>query len=148
MIFRFKFLFWAPVHPMKTTHSILLFSLLLSTAISCKKEDLNDSIIGKWTIYEQYNGYLNGGDFKWHEVPGTNKWSIEFDASGNCIEIKSGTFTPCSGSYSLVSNQQLIINSGCNAVPQNLNISIRKDQLLITRQVREGEIIEKYLREK
>ena len=134
--------------PMKTVYSILLASLFTLLFTSCTKESFDEKIVGKWQIQEVYNGYTNGGNFQWTTVPDLNRSVIEFLENGNFNENKASGSYPnsCSGTYTLINENQVQINSTCNSAPYILSVNLSNKELTITHSVREGEIKEKFIR--
>lgn len=126
----------------------VLFYLLLSTLTfsSCKK-DTNNGLLGKWKLIEVYDGYGNGGNFKWNTVSTDNSHTLDFTNNGQYFrkENKNGNNQDCSGTYLLQSDNTLEINSNCNTVTEKMKISeLSSVLLIIDRQVIEGKIRYKY----
>ncbi len=135
---------------MKTTIILQVILLLGLSFTSCKKENFNEKIIGKWQIQEVFNGYSNGGDFRWSTVPSQYKNSLEFNANGGFKEVRATGNLPvqCTGNYSLLSNGDIQVVSDCSSTPYNLSISVSNEVLIINHLVREGEIKEKFIKVK
>lgn len=132
---------------MKTINILQITILLALILISCKKENVSEIIVGKWQIQEVFNGYSNGGDFRWSTVPGQFQSSLEFNASGGFKEVRAGSMPVlCTGSYRLLSNGEIQVLSDCSSTPYNLSVIVSNKVLTITHLVREGEIIEKYIK--
>src|SRR5215217_3424950 len=74
----------------------LLFILFFS---SCKKENIANKLAGKWQIQQVYNGYINGGDFKWSTIRDEYKSSLNLNSDGTFIEDLLNNWSPyqCSG---------------------------------------------------
>ena len=129
---------------MKTVHSILLTSLLALSLSSCTKESFDEKIVGKWQIQEVYNGYANGGNFQWTAVPDQYRSIMEFHDNGTFTE-SSGRYCTA-GTYTVINDDQIQINSNCFVEPFILYVNLSKKELTITHPVREGEVKEKFIR--
>ena len=128
----------------KTYLYIFLFSMLF---FSCKKETTN-TIYGKWMLNETFNGYVNGGDFKWVGVSKENSHTIELAANGGFIRIENanGNYLQCKGTYLLKSDSTLEINTNCNTVPERFKLTESSaDVIILDMRVREGVIRYKYV---
>ncbi len=129
---------------LKTYIYIFLFSILL---FSCEKETSN-TIYGKWILTETFNGYFNGGDFKWIGVSKENSHTIELAANADFIrtENANGNYLQCKGTYLLSSDSTLEINTNCNTVPERFKLTERSTNVIILdMRVREGVIRYKYV---
>jgi hypothetical protein len=129
--------------------SLLIFGtiILFLTTISCKKSVENNGLIGNWKLVEQYNGYVNGGNFQWNSVPSANSHILSFTASGDYqrTETINGTQFNCAGTYLLQADNTLEINSSCNTVTEKAFVSeLTSKVLIIDRSVIEGVIRYKY----
>jgi hypothetical protein len=115
---------------------------------SCKKERMEESIVGRWELQKMYDGYANGGKFEWTIVPLQCRYILEFDHNGGFKQIESVNINPqnCTGKYILQSGPTLHIETSYYLNPQNLNISLSKGSLEITHQAREGVIIERFVK--
>lgn len=127
---------------------------IVSVFISCSREGPEDEIIGSWKILigrwkfiDQYDGYYNGGNFQWNPVPAENQDVYEFTSDNLFFEYLPYGEIRCTGSYLMISNNEVQINSSCYIGPFTLDFSIEKDTMLITHFVTEGQIIEKFLRD-
>ncbi len=123
---------------------IFLFSILF---FSCEKET-NNTIYGKWILTETFNGYFNGGDFKWVGVSKQNSHIIELASNGGFIRIEnaSGNYLQCKGTYLLSSDSTLEINTNCNTVLERFKLTERStDVIILDMRVREGVIRYKYV---
>jgi hypothetical protein len=132
-------------HPMKTKTLLLFSPLLILFICSCNKESLSEKIVGKWQIQERYDGYAMGGTYQWSSIPAQYQYYLEFSANGNFAE-NHWNFGQCDGTYSLVNENKLRINSSCYTTPVNLNITLSDNTLIITYNVIEGQIKEKFLK--
>ena len=122
---------------------LLTFVVLL---ISCKK-DSDNNILGKWKLVEVYDGYVNGGNFRWNNVANENSHTLEFSANGQYLrkENQNGNVQQCVGTYTVDTENLLEINSSCNTVTEKIQITeLTSASLIIDRQVREGKIRYKY----
>jgi hypothetical protein len=133
---------------MKTINILQVTLLIALSFTSCKKENFSERIVGKWQIQEVFNGYSNGGDFRWSTVPSQYQSSLEFNANGGFKEVRATGFLPaqCTGIYRLLSNGEIQVLSDCSATPYNLSISVSNKVLTITHFVREGEVKEKFIK--
>jgi hypothetical protein len=133
---------------MKST--LTLTSLLWLIFSSCSKETVlkNETIIGKWKLTQMYNGYVNGGDFKWkNTMPGFSK-EIEFFATGEFEEQNNlgGSPLVCTGTYHLFPGSILEKNSSCQTAIETLTISEQTSTVLVINyHVIEGVFKEKYV---
>ena len=102
---------------MKVRLLIFYTTLLFLTTISCKKPVQNNGLIGNWKFVERYDGYLNGGNFRWNSVSSANSHILSFTASGNYLrtETINGTQFNCAGTDLLQADNKLEINSSCNS---------------------------------
>ena len=130
--------------PMKTVHSLILTSLIALFLSSCTKESFEEKIVGKWQIQEVYNGYANGGNFQWTAVPDQYRSVMEFHDNGTFAE-SSGRYCT-GGTYTVINDDQIQINSNCFVEPFILYVNLSKKELTITHPVREGEVKEKFIR--
>jgi len=124
--------------------NIFLFSILF---FSCEKET-NNTIYGKWELIEIFNGYVNGGDFKWIGVSKENSHIIELAANGGFIRTQNtnGNNLQCKGTYLLNSDSTLEINTNCNIVPERFKLTeSSKNVIMLDMRVREGVIRFKYV---
>ena len=122
---------------------ILLFISIISPFLfsSCKKDvDLN--ITGKWIIQETFNGFGDGGDFKWHTIPDQYKRVLEFTSDGYYNE---GIGSGCNGIYKVVNNE-IYITSPCGPYSFTFNYGLMPNTVIFTHMVIEGVIKEKYTR--
>lgn len=128
---------------------IAIFSILLLSVISsCKKTETfkNNGIIGKWLLTEVYDGYVNGGHFKWNAVGIENSHTLEFTPEGKFTrqENENGNFQKCSGTYEFLYSK-VVVNTYCEILPDTLNISeLKPTSFIIDRQGIEGTIRYKY----
>ncbi|MDB5193685.1 MAG: hypothetical protein JWQ96_3248 [Segetibacter sp.] len=136
---------------MQTITRILIIVVLLSTA-ACKKSSStkNDGLAGKWRLSETFNGYTNGGDFAWHPVSLDYSEIIEFTSTNQYFKntLSQTSMQNCIGSYQLLPDNVLNINSSCHAATETAQITeLTSTNLILNRQVREGYIHYKYTRE-
>lgn len=112
---------------------ILIVSLILGM-LSCKKENTNPDLIGKWKLIEEY---INPGA-NYHEefVPTTANRTLEFHKDGTvysnhdiCL-FSSDSSSACTGSYSLVDSS---ITAPCCTMkmPGRIYFKIKDQNLLI-----------------
>ncbi|MFC4262650.1 hypothetical protein ACFOWM_07165 [Ferruginibacter yonginensis] len=130
---------------MKTYFLCLL--LFVATFSSCKKDNVNNGIIGKWKLIEVYDGYANGGNFQWNNISNDYSHSLEFSENGQYLrqENINGNNQQCIGTYILQTDNNLEINSNCNTAIEKMKISeLTTTILIIDRQVIEGKIRYKY----
>lgn len=96
---------------------------------------------------ETFNGYFNGGDFKWIGVAKENSHTIELSANGHFIrnENANGNNLQCKGTYLLSSDSTLEINTNCNTVPERFKLTESStDVIILDMHVREGVIRYRY----
>ncbi|MFY0599937.1 MAG: hypothetical protein JXR03_09725 [Cyclobacteriaceae bacterium] len=126
--------------------------LLFLTAIGLlvfrcsSNKDINPKIVGEWKLIETFNGYANGGDFKWTTVPNTYSEIIQLTSNGRYFEnIDSKEVQrQCTGTYRLLPDSVLEITSSCQTYPIQNEIELMQATLIINIQVREGIIRRKY----
>lgn len=95
-----------------------------------------------------FNGYFNGGDFRWSTVPSQYQNTLEFDERGGFKETRPEGCLPaqCLGTYRLLNDGEIQILSSCSATPYNLSMSVSNKVLTITHLVREGEDKEMFIK--
>ncbi len=115
---------------------------------SCKKENFNTNIIGKWKLSEKMDAYVNGGQFTWENVPAEHQMEMQFEANGSYLEKRpnGADFTLCMGSFQVISETKVEISTPCQVQPYSVAVSVNEDILEITHIVREGRIIEKFIK--
>lgn len=133
---------------MKTVHSILLTSLLALFLTSCTKESFDEKIVGKWQRKELYRSSNNGSDFQWTAVPDPDYTDIEFSENGRFSRflISGRCGTSCSGTYLIINNDQIQINSHCYDDPTILAVNLSKKELTIIYHFPDGQVKEKFVR--
>ena len=125
---------------------ILLFPIIF---FSCQKEEIaaNGDLTGRWLLVETYDGYVMGGSFTWHPVDFQHSHYLQFSASGN-YELENNYTDPsplCTGTYQVLPDSTLAINSNCNTTTERGKISLLTNKnLIIDHQVIEGTIRQKY----
>lgn len=135
------------------TFFFLLSSLSILTALSsCKKTNGigNSGIVGKWQLQSVFNGYANGGNFEWNDVPFEYSDILTFTKDG-LYNKKSftGNTVECIGMYHLSASDTLEINSDCNLVAEKIFMSeLTIKFLIIDYRGREGKIRYRYARVK
>lgn len=116
---------------------------------SCS-DDVDDNrepdIVGEWKLVEIYDGYVHGGNFTWTAVPNTYSKIIRFTSDGQYFEdINSeGTQRECTGTYRLLPDNRLEIESSCQTVLVHREMELTHRTLIFNIQVIEGVIKEKY----
>ncbi len=130
---------------MKRLVILILFSLLFS---SCNDdENIKTKIVGEWKLVEVFNGYVHGGDFKWTAVSNTYSDTIRFTANGKYfknIRSEGEEWQRCIGTYKLLPDSILEIESSCQLYPIQHEIELTQETLIFNIQVIEGVIREKY----
>ena len=112
----------------------LFFGFLLLTPFSCRKPIENTrGIIGNWKLVELYDGYTNGGNFRWNAVPAEDAHVLSFSDDGIYLKTSTVNGAPvyCSGTYNLQANNSLEINSTCNTVTERAVVSELTSKILI-----------------
>ncbi len=122
-----------------------LFLVVLS---SCKKTEgiQNQGIVGNWLLTEVYDGYANGGSFKWNNVSLEDSHTLTFTPDGKFTrqENETGNFQKCSGTYEFLYSK-VVVSTFCEILPDTLTISeLKPTSLIIDRQGIEGTIRYKY----
>lgn len=135
----------------KHRHMKFLFVFVISIFIfSCKKtseQPLPGNLNGQWKLTEIFDGYLNGGGFKWSKVSSADSHILTFSADGQFSrkENESGNFIECTGNYEFDSSQ-LEITTDCNTFPETMKVSeLTTKSLIIDRMGIEGVIRFKYI---
>jgi hypothetical protein len=127
---------------MKTVRFILISFFLQILFSSCKKDN-QLSITGKWITQEYYNGYGDGGDFKWHAFDDQYKDTIEFTSDGHYLQ---GTYPgSCNGTYT-VTNHDINYITPCGSNTISFYFEYLPNSLIISHIVREGIIKIKYIK--
>ena len=127
---------------MKAVRLILACFFFPIIFYSCKK-DKELSISGKWIAQEYYNGYVDGGDFKWHLFDDQYKHPIEFTSDGYYID--GSLQGNCNGTYT-ITNHDLKITTPCGTSTSSFYFEYLPNYLIIYYFVREGFIRIKYSR--
>ena len=129
--------------------TILFFAVTMLFAMtSCSKTTgiaPEPQLFGKWQAIEQYNGYVNGGDFQWHAIPVGEL--LEFKMNGDFVKIESSN-APCTGKFSWQQiSKSIELNMSCqvNKVIQKYS-ELNDNTLVLDYQGREGIIRLKYKR--
>jgi hypothetical protein len=130
-------------------NKLLLVFFFTFLFISCKKDEINKplDIYKKWLLVEYYDGYVNGGTFTWSPVSTEASHYLELAANGSYIKHENANkaFQKCTGTFQLLPDNRLEINTNCNASAEIGKISDLTDEnLIIDFQVREGTIRYKY----
>ena len=132
---------------MKSFYTLILMVALTTFVASCKK-DSNNKIVGKWKFVEQFDGYANGGTFRWYAIPTEYSHTLTLSKNGQYIrkENSSGNFEECIGTYVIINSTSLEFITNCNSGTEKTTISeLTATSLIIDRQVFEGKIRYKYL---
>ena len=121
--------------------------------LSCNKKQSmeNNGLVGKWKLIEIYNGYANGGDFSWHIVSIEDSHNLEFTGIGvyKRRENLNGNFQQCLGTYQLLPDNNIEVNTNCYITVEKMIISnLTNQNLIIDRSGIEGVIRYKYNAEK
>ncbi|MBN9350716.1 MAG: hypothetical protein J0H55_08520 [Chitinophagaceae bacterium] len=118
----------------KSFFTVFVLALLSLSIASCKKQKVaeNNGIVGKWLFTELFDGYANGGSFKWNDISFENSHTISFDSAGHFYKHDNSNANPdCSGSYRWDLPGILIINSSCSTVEERWTVSEMTSQMLI-----------------
>lgn len=132
---------------MELKFPLFFATAFLLTIASCKKSIENNGLEGNWKLIEIYDGYANGGNFKWTFISTDNSHILSFSKDGKYLKTEgvSGNYTECKGTYSLQSGNNLEIHSNCNTVTEKAFISELSPKILILdRSGIEGKIRYKY----
>lgn len=136
-----------PAIVMKITGTIFISIVLFLS--SCAKKDgvVNDGLIGKWQLTEVYDGYFNGGGFKWNPIPSEDSHTLQFEVNGEFTQeyFNRGSNQICFGSYTIFPGMKVQINDNCNTVSYIKNVTeLSPSTLIIDMQGIEGTIRFKY----
>lgn len=134
---------------MKTKLCLIAIACVLVSHTACKKEqefEIND-IYRKWRLVETYSGYENGGSHTWHDVLLEDSYSLSFSTNGEYLKRTSSQ--QCKGTFQVLTENVLSVNSDCGGVTTSLKISnLTPNELIIDAQVIEGIVRWKYIAEK
>lgn len=125
---------------------IVYFAIVL---FGCKKENAieNKSLYGRWRLTEVYDEYGSDGPNLWHSVSNEDTHYLEFTEDGQYkkLESSSNQFRQCSGTYQLLHDNKVAVNSSCETEIERMTISeLTNDNLIIDRLGTEGVIRYKY----
>ena len=137
---------------MKKFFNLLVF--LAFTFSFCKEKSSNDEhitnpLVGKWQHTERFDGYVNGGNFRWNSVESDNSHTLEFSRNGQYVRQNGSNSnnSRCVGTYVLRAENKLEITSDCNTVVLTNKISeLSPTVLIIDVQGFEGTIRYKYVK--
>ncbi len=132
---------------MKSRLLVAFFAITLLSVTSCKKPVENNGLVGNWKLTVVYDGYLNGGSFKWNVVTSENSHILSFPANGNYTrkDNVNGNPTPCTGTYLLQNSNDLEISSNCNSsIEKGFVSELTASTFIIDRMGIEGKIRYKY----
>jgi hypothetical protein len=93
------------------------------------------SITGKWKLAEIFQGYHNGGDFKWKK-PAGNSYTYQFSKNGSFEQ--DGVSAACLPATFIQKRSLLIISYSCNKVDTSYIEKLSADTLIIRNKVLEG----------
>lgn len=113
---------------------------------SCRKDTIvkNNGLVGKWKLVQIYSGYVNGGSITWDPVSESNSHILLL--TENSQYKKTGVGWECVGSYQLLPNNNLAVNSNCNTTTEQATITqLSPGSLIIDYSVIEGGIRYRYL---
>ena len=99
------------------------------------KKSAKASIIGKWKLAEIFQGYNNGGDFKWKH-PAGNSYTYQFWENGSFVQ--DGINTACLPATFIQKHSLLIISYKCSKVDTNYIEKLSADTLTLKNKVLEG----------
>lgn len=124
--------------------------MLMVAMQSCTKSNEKcDSLVGKWTLIETFDGYANGGNFRWNRVEPWYSTTIEINADSTLVETTTSAGQPptiCTGTYRLHDNN-LTMFTNCNTSPLPYKISSHQcNEIILDSRVIEGVIRFKYVR--
>jgi len=121
----------------KSTLFILLLISLLPVApdYGQSKKIGKVSITGKWKLIEIFQGYHNGGDFKWKK-PAGNSYTYQFSKNGSFEQ--DGVSAACLPATFIQKRSLLIISYSCSKVDTSYIEKLSADTLIIRNKVLEG----------
>jgi hypothetical protein len=126
-----------------------LFMLMLAMQSCTKTHEPCESLVGKWTLLETFDGYVNGGNFRWNRVVPWYSTTLQINADSTFVETTPHTGqapTTCTGTVRL-QDSTLTMFTNCNTSPLPYKISSRQcSEIILDYQVREGVIRYKYVR--
>ena len=132
---------------MRTKIYPVVLALMLWCACADPEKPTNDSLVGRWKLAEIYDGYFHGGSFSWNKVPANYSEIIEFGIDNQYFENVDSPDVQrrCMGSYRILSDTLVELESSCQTVLVKLKISeLTPTTLIIDHQVIEGVIRNKY----
>ncbi|TAE15414.1 MAG: hypothetical protein EAY72_05770 [Bacteroidetes bacterium] len=117
---------------------------------SCiKTNEPCESLEGKWTLLETFDGYVNGGNFRWNQVASWYSTTLQINADSTFVETTTSAGqapTICNGTIRL-QDSTLTMFTNCNTSPLPYKISSRQcSEIILDRRVIEGVIRYKYVR--
>jgi hypothetical protein len=104
------------------------------------------AITGKWKLAAVYQGYHNGGDFKWKPAPVGNRYISEFRRNGSFNY--NGVSAACLPATFIKKDSLLIITYKCNKTDTSYIEKLSRDTLIIRNKVMEGITKSKFFRVK
>jgi hypothetical protein len=123
--------------------------ILTASLTSCTPEKVQNDVkpqpqlFGKWKAIEQYNGYVNGGDFQWHTI--VEGESLEFKTNGDYVKVAPSN-VPCMGRFAWqTASKSIELKVSCqvNTIVQKYS-ELNDNTLILDFQGREGIIRLKY----
>lgn len=132
-------------------NSVTIIAIILLSMTSCNPEKTlieitpQPQLFGKWKATEQYNGYMNGGDFQWHTIEAGEL--LEFKTNGDYVKMEASN-APCTGKFAwqeASKSIELSISCQVNKLVQKYS-ELNDNTLIIDIQGREGIIRLKYKR--
>jgi hypothetical protein len=130
---------------MKAHTLVVCLSFIAIGILGCSKNEDSNGIVGKWQLIEEFEGYVNGGDFQWSPVPEEGQIILIFSGRGDYQQIRPGNAI-CEGTYLLQAGEIITIDTECQSEPYHQEFSIEGEFLLLTYTGREGYTIQKYIR--
>lgn len=128
---------------MKRSFLLTIIGLMV---FGCTEDGNKSEIVGEWKLIEVYNGYTQGGNSSWTTVPSKYSEIIRFTSKELYFENIDSKYLQreCTGTYRLLSDNLLEIESNCQTGLVQHEIELRQETLIIDIQEIEGIIRKKY----
>jgi hypothetical protein len=125
--------------------AVILLSLLI---LSCKKENDDFSLVGKWTLLEEYNGNsVLDGCFCWEKASASAQHTVEFRPDGSYVLTPTpvSSAAGCTGIYERTADT--LRWNRCGPAVIESKITWQSPYMLLEEKVLGGVYVYKYMRE-
>ena len=117
---------------------LMSFLLILLCFSNCTKTtpQLAKSLVGGWKAFQGFQGWSDGGDFKWHVLPVASQFTYNFAAGGN---FSANNITNnCMPAKYASTDSTLYIHYQCSRIDTLKIETISADSMVLTNKVIEG----------